>query len=156
MYSKSGIKDYITLFLSEADVTTGGRYTWNVPIAYYTNQRSTVCTVSIVGGSVHTTYTERGMLVDYKNGGLNSYNKRQRHIIGHGQMSDDTNNVYYIRGGIDLLVAARPDKITLALINEVDRLEHVASSGALTLQFCYYNASDVSSDLHSQFTPTLK
>jgi len=157
MYSKLDIKDYITLFLNEADVNAlDGKYVWNIPSGYYTNQRSQVCTVSIVAGSVTPVNMTVGCLIDYGNGGINSYNKKQRHIIGHGQLTSDVNNAFYFHGGVALLTTARPDKIALNFINETDQLEGIMLAGSVTLEFCYYNEAETTANYHNQFTPTLK
>jgi len=157
MYSKLDIKDYVTLFLEEADVNAlDGKYVWNIPSGYYTNQRSQVCTVSIVAGSITPVSIAAGLLVDYGNGGLNTYNKNQRYIIGHGQLTSDDNNAFYIYGGIDLLTTARPDKISLNFLRETDQLEGIILAGGITLEFCYYNEAETTANYHNQFTPTLK
>lgn len=157
MYSKLDIKDYVTLFLNEADVNAfDGRYTWNIPSGYYTNQRSQICTVSIVAGSITPFKSSIGLFVDYGNGGINSYNKKQRHIIGHGQLTSDDYDAFYLHGGVDLLTTARPDTISLNFVQETDQLEGRILAGGITLEFCYYNESETTANYHNQFTPTLK
>jgi hypothetical protein len=159
MYDNTlNIKDYVTLFLSEADEKpANGIYTWRIPQTYYSNQRSTVCTVSIVAANLTPTSLHNSVLVDYANGGINSYNKKQRHIIGHAQVKDHGAKSFFIdKGNIELLTNARPDKITLKFIKESDALEKEMANGTITLQFCYYNAEETNANYHNEFTRTLK
>lgn len=159
MYNNTAnIKDYVTLFLNEADENpVDGVYRWLIPTTYYTNQRSTVCTVSIVAANLTPVQTHNSVLVDYANGGVNSYNKKQRYIIGHAKLMDHTNKSFYIDGGkIKLLTNARPDSITLKFIKENDGLEKEMANGTITLEFCYYNAESTNANYHNQFTNSLK
>ena len=164
--NKLNIKDYVTLFLSEADNTANGVYTWRIPSTYYTNQRSTVCTVSIVSANLTPSSVHNSVLIDYANGGVNSYHakfkavdlpKSRRHIIGHAQLKDHANKAFFIdKGNIELLTNARPDTITLKFVKESDTLEKQMASGVITLQFCYYNAEETNANYHNEFTRTLK
>jgi hypothetical protein len=96
-------------------------------------------------------------LIDYANGGLNSYNKKQRHVIGHAKLMDHSNKSFYINDSkIYLLTNARPDSITLKFIRESNAQEKLMANGAITLEFCYYNAESTNETLHNQFTNTLK
>ena len=163
--NKYNIKDYVTLFISEADNTPsnvgsggtnpGGVYTWKIPQSFFSNQRSNVCTVGIMTGSISGVYTSHGVVVDYRSG-LNSYSKKQRHIIGHGHSIGFKENEYFFENtDIELLVNARPDSISLGFYSEADNGAKVVAAGSITLAFCYYNASETNANLHNQFTPTL-
>lgn len=159
MYDNTlNIKDYVTLFIHEADENpSNGIYTWRIPSTYYTNQRSTVCTVSVVSANLTPAQTHNSVLIDYANGGVNSYNKNQRYIIGHAQLMDHTNKSFFIDGGnIELLTTARPDTITLKFVKENDGLEKEMTNGTVTLQYCYYNADSTNANYHNEFTRTLK
>jgi len=159
MYNNTAnIKDYVTLILSEADENpSNGIYRWLIPTTYYTNQRSKVCTVRIVNANLTPTSLHNSILIDYANGGLNSYNKKQRHVIGHAKLMDHSNKSFYINDSkIYLLTNARPDSITLKFIKESDAQEKLMANGAITLEFCYYNAESTNESLHNQFTNTLK
>ena len=158
MYNKLEIKDYITLFLREADENPAhGVYSWRIPQTYYTNQRSNVCTVSVAGGNLTPATTHNSVLIDYANGARNIYSKKQRYIIGHGKLVDHSNKAFYVEPkGIELLCNARPEKITLKFIKESDALEKQMADGCITLVYCYYNAEETNAHLFNGFTNTLK
>lgn len=167
MYDNTAnIKDYVTLFLTEADEKPAvlqngnfeaGAFTWRIPTTYYTNQRSTVCTVSIVNANLTSGDTHTSVLINYLNGGVNIYSKNQKYIIGHAFVSDHTNKAFYIDDSkIKLLTNARPDKITLDFIKETDGKSKSMATGSITLEFCYYNSESTNANYHNQFTNSLK
>lgn len=167
MYDNTlNIKDYVTLFLSEADNPSNGVYTWRIPQTYYTNQRSTICTVSVVAANLTPASLHNSVLIDYANGGVNSLHakfkpldvpKSQRYIIGHAKVMDHASKSFFIdKGNIELLTTARPDIITLKFVKENDGLEKEMTNGTVTLQYCYYNADSTNANYHNEFTRTLK
>lgn len=158
--NKLSIKDYVTLLLTDADENPeDGVYTWNIPTTYYTNQRSNVCTVSIVGCNLQTVASQATLVINYVNGASNIYSKdNQTYLIGHCEYHADhgTHGAYtIIDRQINLLTTARPNKITLEFLNDNLVLNDMAT-GIVTLEFCYYNAEETNDNLHNQYTNTLK
>jgi hypothetical protein len=160
----ANIKDYVTLFFEDSGAVAGDKiFTWSIPVSYYSNQRSRVCSVSIVSANISTRgQYKTAISIDYVNGGFNSYStSNQRHIIGHAGVVDYTQKIYETLQGyeaIRLLTNARPDKIQLRFLN-YDNLELSTSDilgFIITLAFTYYDAEETDKQLHNQYTNVLR
>lgn len=161
MYENTlSIKDYLNLFLGDANVLSAGIYEWDIPSTYYTNQRSTVCTVSVCGANLKSAGPHTNLMIEYSNGGRNIYSKdNNTYVIAHCQHEDSGGggNALYkaFSQDIQLLTTPRPQKIRLRFIHS-NNANQAMESGCVTLKFCYYNAEETNKDLHNQYTNTLK
>lgn len=154
------IKDYMTLLLTDAHNPGDGIFIWeNIPTGYYTNQRASVCTVSVVGANLTVAGTHSNLLINYANGGTNIYSQaNQWSVISHCNYEKDhgTHGSFTVdRKQVELLTNARPQQITLEFRTD-NLVRQDMTTGVVTLEFCYYNAEETSSNYHNQFTPTLK
>ena len=71
----ANIKDYVTLFLEDAVFLENDTlFTWSIPVTYYSNQRSRVCSVSVISANIITNmaFTNKTIILDYVNGGFNT------------------------------------------------------------------------------------
>lgn len=154
------IKDYVTLFLNEGTLISTGIYEWQIPSTYYTDQRSTVCTVSVVGANIASSGTHTNILIEYSNGGNNIYSKdNNTYVIAHCQHESTGaggNSLYKaFPQEIELLTTARPQVIRLRFLTGTKGVQAM-DNGCITLKYCYYNSEHVNKDLHNQYTNTLK
>tara|TARA_R110000796_G_scaffold1090_1_gene4201 strand:- start:6 stop:509 length:504 start_codon:yes stop_codon:yes gene_type:complete len=164
--NSADIKDYVTLFTSTGvpdDASNPAHYTWNIPQSYYSNQRSSTCSVSCVGANLTTKGIHPSVIVTWEGGTTNSYEQDQREVlfhptaVGYGyaagskffHTSPDTNI-------IELMVRPRPNTITLAFVGEAGVRDAYIQTGCITLCFTYYNQEASTDLLMGQFTPTLK
>jgi len=161
MYNNGmSIKDYVSLFIGDATNISTGVYEWDIPATYYTNQRSTVCTVSVVGSSLYASGPHTNLMIEYRNGARNTYSQNNNtYIISHTQHEYSASNTtsYYksFKEDIELLTTARPEKIRLRFLHD-NGVSQSMGSGCVTLKFCYYNAEETNHELHNQYTNTLK
>jgi hypothetical protein len=159
----ANIKDYVTLFFDESlTVFNSTLFTWSIPVSYYSNQRSRVCSVSIVSANISTDVEFKTIILDYVNGGFNTYSSSdRRNIVAHLGVSDFANKVFetsHVTEPIRLLTNARPDKIQLKFLKD-DNTEIVYNDmygGCITLAFTYYDAEETDKQLHNQYTNVLR
>jgi hypothetical protein len=150
----NGLKlcDYVTLDLSETSVLSAGVFEWIIPTgSYYSDRRSQVCTVEIMGGTLKSdTGNDEVIMVSYENGGFNHYTTGNgRPVIGIWSDLDQR-----VNSTGELLVDARPQLIKL----KMKRAGGDATAtllGAITLKFKYYNSIQSSAQLHSEYTPII-
>jgi hypothetical protein len=159
----ANIKDYVTLFLNDAVVSANATlFTWSIPATYYSNQRSRVCSVSVVSANIITDVELKTIILDYVNGGFNTYSSSNgRHIVAHLGVSDFTNKIFetsHRSEPINLLTNARPDKIQLKFFNGLNGSlnEDDLDFGCITLAFTYYDAEETNKQLHNQYTNVLR
>jgi hypothetical protein len=159
----ANIKDYVTLFLNDAVVSANATlFTWSIPATYYSNQRSRVCSVSVVSANIITDVEFKTIILDYVNGGFNTYSSsNRRHIVAHLGVSDFTNKIFetsHRSEPINLLTNARPDKIQLKFFDGFNNLldEDDLNYGCITLAFTYYDAEETDKQLHNQYTNVLR
>lgn len=150
------VNDYVHLYLKDA-TKSGDFYTWVIPSSYYTNRRSSVCTVESVGGTITSTLaTVKGIVVNYVNGAQNSYSSGNvPAVLCHAYTVTPLD--YTFTKDIQLLVEARPQQITLKITADNGTPADTAplTVGCLSLKFSYYNALQTGELLHGQYTPTL-
>ena len=160
----ANIKDYVTLFFDESlTVFNSTLFTWSIPASYYSNQRSRVCSVSIVSANISTRgQYKTAISIDYVNGGFNTYSSsNRRHIVAHLGVSDFTNKIFetsHRSEPINLLTNARPDKIQLKFFDGFNDLLDIddLNYGCITLAFTYYDAEETDKQLHNQYTNVLR
>ena len=152
--SSGGLKlcDYVTLDLSETPVLSDGVFEWIIPTgSYYSDRRSQVCTVEIMGGTLKSdTTNDEVILVSYENGGFNHYTTGNgRPVVGvWGNLDKRVNSTG------ELLVDARPQLIKLKM-KRAGGADTGTLLGAVTLKFKYYNSIQSSAQLHSEYTPII-
>tara|TARA_B110000285_G_scaffold156756_1_gene174894 strand:- start:224 stop:691 length:468 start_codon:yes stop_codon:yes gene_type:complete len=149
------VNDYVHLYLTDA-TRNGDFYTWVIPSSYYTNRRSSVCTIESVGGTISTTSaTVKGLVINYVNGAQNSYaSGNVPAVLCHGY--EATAMDFTLTKDIQLLVEARPQEVTLKITADTGVSADTAPlKGCLSLKFSYYNALQTGELLHGQYTPTL-
>ena len=159
----ANIKDYVTLFFDDSlTVFNSTLFTWSIPVSYYSNQRSRVCSVSIVSANISTDVEFKTIILDYVNGGFNTYSSSdRRNIVAHLGVSDFTNKIFetsHSSEPINLLTNARPDKIQLKFFNGLNGSlnEDDLNFGCITLAFTYYDAEETDKQLHNQYTNVLR
>ena len=165
----ANIKDYVTLFFDESlTVFNSTLFTWSIPASYYSNQRSRVCSVSIVDATITTDTLFKSILIDYINGGFNSYSTaKRRNVIGQMSIVETSGGlstyvISHVSEPIRLLTNARPDKIQIKLL-KTDNTEirdtdiyFIGAGGCITLAFTYYDAEETDKQLHNQYTNVLR
>ena len=157
------VDDYVHLYIKDA-TKTDDFYTWHIPGSYYTNRRSRVCTVECVGGTIQPTVAYpsdgfgHGLVINYCNGGQNAFSSGNvQAALCHASKGSDYDTSFNTTSGIQILVDARPQQITLKITTAEGTTVQgtVPVHGCLSLKFSYYNALETGEQLHSQYTPTL-
>jgi hypothetical protein len=163
--NSADIKDYVTLFTSTGvpdDAANPSHYTWNIPQSYYSNQRSSICSVSCVGANITTKNSYNSVIVVWDGGTTNSYEQNQRAVLFHptavGFPVATGNKAFHTSpdaNKIELMVRPRPSTITLAFVGEAGVRDKYIATGCITLCFSYYNQEASTKLLMDQYTPTL-
>ena len=140
--------DYVSLCLTDA-TRVNNEFSWFIPQTYYTNRRSQVSTVEISSGSLHSDDSnDKILMITYEKGGFNQYvSGNTRPIIGYA-----TELEHRVMGNGELLVDARPQQIVLKILDDSKDAPSGNLSGAITLKFSYYSASQSIDSLQSEYT----
>lgn len=152
-YNKnSEICDYIQLNFSDATVNNNVM-SWNIPDVYYTNRRSPVCTVKMVEVAMLTSQNTT-LLVKYKNSAQNVYSsKNSGAILASAFRKFDgganTNYVMNNTNDIEVLTSARPQTISLEIVQPTDESVLISNSAYFVLRFKYYDPDEVAKNFIS-------
>jgi len=157
------INDFLVLHQADARNTTlnAGNNTlvFDIPSTYYTNQRSSVCSLSLVDFGFVEDGTDNYLLVYYDNIGQNQFNSSNNGVyLGHAVCRFDANSTYQTPDveKVEVLVNARPTTISIKVLAEGNSPLGAAITNAFfVLKFKYGNAVDTSELLLEQYTPTL-
>lgn len=157
------IKDYVNLHVKESRKLSTGVYEWTVPHGYYSNKRSSVCTVHIVASSVRTFQAhDGGLFISYETGAFNTIsagnshhtdNPILSHVTPHGRSNPSSFDTDVPQ--CKLLVAARPEKIKLKFADTKEHGVKELGGGVITLCYEYYDSVDTAEQFHEQFVRTL-
>ena len=157
------INDIVVLHQANARNTTldanNDTLTFDIPSTYYTNQRSTVCSISLVDFNFVADATDDYILVYYDNISQNQFNSANNGLyLGYGVSKGANTDPLQISNSdrFKVLVNARPTTITLKLKAQGNTALGAAITNAFfVLKFEYYNPIDTSEELLNQYTPTL-
>ena len=152
------VYDYLVLSKNSATVN-GSVYSWNIPNAYYSDQRSTVCKVRLIqlhhtkGAHHHIAYVSTNM------GLQNQYNAQ---IDGRNVLAVLTNPIEQLSSlqagdGMELLTDARPSEIKLTFNTNASPNAKVEPDTFLAvLKFSYYNPVETTKQYLETYTPQIK
>ena len=157
------INDVIVLHQADARNTTlnagNGLLTFDIPASYYTNQRSSVCSISLVDFNFVADATDDYILVYYDNIGQNQFNSSNNGVyLGYGLCKGANTDPLQLTNldKIKTLVNARPTTITLKLKAQGNtNLGAAITNAFFVLKFEYANPVDTSETLLNDYTPTL-
>ena len=157
------INDIVVLHQANARNTTldanNDTLTFDIPSTYYTNQRSTVCSISLVDFNFVADATDDYILVYYDNIGQNQFNSSNNGVyLGYGVSKGANTDPLQISNSdrFKVLVNARPTTITLKLKAQGNTALGAAITNAFfVLKFEYGNPVDTSEMLLNDYTPTL-
>mgnify|MGYP001165479357 FL=1 len=157
------INDIVVLHQANARNTTldanNDTLTFDIPSTYYTNQRSTVCSISLVDFNFVADSTDDYILVYYDNIGQNQFNSANNGLyLGYGVCKGANTDPLQISNSdrFKVLVNARPTTITLKLKAQGNTALGAAITNAFfVLKFEYANPVDTSEMLLNDYTPTL-
>ena len=157
------INDIIVLHQGDARNTTldanNDTLVFDIPATYYTNQRSSVCSISLVDFNFVADATDDYILVYYDNIGQNQFNSSNNGVyLGYGLCKGANTDALQLTNlnKIKTLVNARPTTITLKLKAEGNTaLGSAITNAFFVLKFEYYNPVDTTELLLEQYTPTL-
>ena len=157
------INDILVLHQANARNTTldanNDTLTFDIPSTYYTNQRSTVCSISLVDFNFVADATDDYILVYYDNIGQNQFNSANNGVyLGYGICKGaNTDPLQHTNlDKIKTLVSPRPTTITLKLKAEGNTaLGSAITNASFVLKFEYANPVDTSEMLLNDYTPTL-
>ena len=157
------INDIVVLHQANARNSTldanNDTLTFDIPSTYYSNQRSSVCSISLVDFNFVANATDEYILVYYDNISQNQYNSANNGLyLGYGVCKGDVADALQITNldKIKTLVSPRPTTITLKLKAQGNTALGAAITNAFfVLKFEYYNPIDTSEELLNQYTPTL-
>jgi hypothetical protein len=157
------INDIIVLHQADARNSTldanNDTLVFDIPATYYTNQRSSVCSISLVDFNFVADETDEYILVYYDNIGQNQFNSANNGLyLGYGICKGRANDALQLTNlnKIKTLVNARPTTITLKLKAEGNTaLGSAITNAFFVLKFEYYNPVDTTELLLEQYTPTL-
>ena len=157
------INDIVVLHQANARNTTldanNGLLTFDIPSTYYSNQRSSVCSISLVDFNFVADATDDYILVYYDNIGQNQFNSSNNGVyLGYGLCKGANTDPLQLTNldKIKTLVNARPTTITLKLKAQGNTALGAAITNAFfVLKFEYANPLDTSEMLLNDYTPTL-
>ena len=157
------INDVIVLHQADARNTTlnagNGLLTFDIPASYYTNQRSSVGSISLVDFNFVADETDEYILVYYDDIGQNQFNSANNGVyLGYGICKGGANDALQITNSdrFKVLVNARPTTINLRLRSQGNSaLGSAITNAFFVLKFEYSNPQDTSELLLEQYTPTL-
>tara|TARA_R110001632_G_C11077552_1_gene388122 strand:- start:46 stop:531 length:486 start_codon:yes stop_codon:yes gene_type:complete len=156
--SDNPICDYIQLHFQDATIQ-GTKMTWNIPNVYYSNLNSPVCTVVLEEAAVSTSQN-LNLLVKWLGSVQNGFNTRNSGIVlSHlfrmfdGGVSTNYCNNY--PSDVKVLTTARPQSITLEIIEANDSPILIDSSAVFVLKFEYYDYKAVTNGLINSSYPIL-
>lgn len=157
------INDILVLHQSDARNSTldanNDRLIFDIPAPYYTNQRSSVCSISLVDFNFVADETDSYILLYYDNIGQNQFNSANNGVyLGHGICKGKANDSLRITNSdrFKVLVSARPTTITLKLKAQGNtNLGAAITNAFFVLKFEYANPVDTSETLLNDYTPTL-
>lgn len=157
------INDIVVLHQANARNTTldanNGLLTFDIPSTYYSNQRSSVCSISLVDFNFVADATDDYILVYYDNIGQNQFNSSNNGVyLGYGLCKGANTDPLQLTNldKIKTLVNARPTTITLKLKAQGNtNLGSAITNAFFVLKFDYANPVDTSETLLNDYTPTL-
>ena len=145
----SGLKvcDYITLRFDETVNRVGDVWTWDVNGSYYTDQKSTVCSVELCTGGFKGLAVNASVFTVAYMPGVQNGNTR---VIGIGKRILGSNNVCDVWGNIHALVSARPQVISLKLTSPSGATIGLNVVGFIVLKFSYYSQVATQDSFHTE------
>tara|TARA_R100001443_G_scaffold115873_1_gene134718 strand:+ start:304 stop:843 length:540 start_codon:yes stop_codon:yes gene_type:complete len=158
------IADYLILNDESGtyDSTLGG-FTYNIAPTWYSNQRSSVASVSMVQFSYEQ--DNSGEVVGYVTSSLNSqntqFNRSSGNVLGiltpntNTNVSYATNSYYDFSEPIKHLTSARPSNFNL-IFRRLDGTAIRPDEFMIVLKFEYYSPVNTSRNLREESTPTLE
>ena len=140
--AENPICDYIQLHFQDATLN-GTKITWNIPNVYYSNLNSPMCTVSLEEAAVSTSQN-LNLSVKWLGSVQNGFNTRNSgivlsHLFRMFDGGDDSHYCNNYPSDVKVLTTARPQTISLEVIQANDAGIVIDSSGYFTLKFEYYD-----------------
>ena len=150
------VPDYLMLYKVDA-VNNGGKYTWNIPSSYYSNQRGQVCYVSLCDCLVDDTGVDEEIAVKYHSGGQNYHSTKNSgaYLGGLSTSVESAGHSHhkYDADRVKLLVSARPTTIELSTVNCNDDLVEL-DEVIFVLKFEYLNTENTNNQYINTFSKT--
>ena len=154
------IEDYLVL-ASSTSSKANNIFTWNIPNAYYSDQRSTVCKVELI--QLHHTKGTGHHQIAYVATNLGVQNQYCGQLGGRnilGVLNNNKNTQSTLPEGqcMSLLTPARPSKIQLTFWDGADPTNATVSpdSFVATLKFSYFSPIETSKTYLEAFTPQIQ
>ena len=158
------ICDYLVLQQADARNSTldgtNSILEFDVPQSYYTNQRSSTCSVSL-----HHVVLEQGsslvpLNVYYMNGGQNQFNSSNNGVYLGSVESNAVSGFKKFNkqhhDSMEVLTSCRPHNIRLKfLISGNTALTNAITNAVIVLKFKYYNSKDTAEELLNQYQEKL-
>jgi len=151
------IQDYIVLSKTAGTAYNGG-FKFQIPLNWYSNQRSSVATVELV-----QFYHKKGSGHDmaYITTNLTAQNQyvasgMQGKNILAVLMNNKNSNSQYLLEQMKLLTTARPTEIELQFYDVDGATKSSPDEFVATLKFSYYSPEETAEKLTNQFTPALR
>ena len=154
--AENPICDYLQLHFQDATVN-GTKMTWNIPNVYFSNLNSPMCTVALEEAAVSTSQN-MNLSVKWVGSVQNGYNTRNSgfvlsHLFRKFDGGVNTNYVNNYPSDVKILTTARPQSITLEIIEANDSPILISSSALFILKFEYYDHKAVVQGLQNSSYP---
>jgi len=151
------VSDYLVLSMNKASVSNSV-YSWQIPNAYYSDQRSSVCKVQLIQLN-HTKAAHHEIAYVSTNLGVQNQYSAQlegRNILA--VLSNPENTLGTIQTGEDmsLLTSARPSLIQLTFNdNQNPNVKREPDSFVAVLKFTYFNPVETTRVFLDTYTPQI-
>lgn len=151
------VVDYLVLSMNTAS-EANSVYSWQIPKAYYSDQRSSVCKVELIQFN-HTKGSHHDIAYVSTNLGLqNQYNAQidGRNVLA--VLSNPNNSLGSLQSGecMRLLTDARPSLISLAFNdNASPNVRKDPATFVATLKFTYFNPVETTKLYLDSYTPQI-
>ena len=148
------VPDYVALYSGDATVD-GNKYKWNLNPSYFSNQRSTVCFVSLADTLIDDQNANTELIVKYHGGVQNMFssNNDAGFYLGGLDVVVDSgghNHHTYMKEHVRLLVPARPQTIELS-VTELDETAITPDNATFVLRFDYLDPEETTQEITSTF-----
>lgn len=156
------ISDILVLHQSQARNSTldanNDTLVFDIPNTYYSNQRSSVCTITLVDFNFSKDANDDYVLVYFDTIAQNQFNSANNGVYLGYAINGKANDPLQVTNlnQFKTLVTARPSTITLKIKAQGNsNLSSAITNAFFVLKFEYSNPVDTGEELSNQFTPTL-
>jgi hypothetical protein len=154
--AQNPISDFIQLHFQDATLN-GTKMTWNIPNVYYSNLNSPMCTVTLEEAAVSTSQN-MNLSVKWVGSYQNGFSTRNSGmVLSHlfrmfdGGLASNYCNNY--PSDVKILTTARPQTITLEVIEANDAGIVIDTNAYFTLKFEYYDHNAVIEGMQNSSYP---